>query len=163
MGLCIGRECTVMTRGWREPSGRDDHAEDQDIGPDQNQLEMFNTASDANAEMLAPPEPDLYGDVRREGRGQRDVEMVLTEVSAGDFPDMDGNDSDDLRRLEDSIRWLMNEGNVRRLPRAATLPPVRGLVPVELHDDDSFLLNPDTLFLPRPSRRRGGIVRGAAK
>jgi hypothetical protein len=32
-----------------------------------------------------------------------------------------------LHRLEASIRWLQREAASRRLPRAATLPPVRGL------------------------------------
>src|SRR5216684_1975259 len=81
----------------------------------------------------------------------------------GHFLDMGGADSDELRRLEDSIRWLMNESGVRHIPRAATLPPVRGLSPVELQDDDSLLLNPETLFAPQSSRRRGSLASGAAK
>jgi len=68
---------------------------------------------------------------------------------------------------------LMNESGVRHhLPRAATLPPVRGLPPIE---DDlapgagrSLVLrdlDPDRLFRPRPSYRDSGsgVVRGVAK
>jgi hypothetical protein len=76
---------------------------------------------------------------------------------------MGGADSDEMRRLEDSVRWLINESGVRHIPRAATLPPVRGLSPVELQDDDSFLLNPETLFPSQLSRRRGSLAGGAAK
>jgi hypothetical protein len=102
--------------------------------------------------MLLPPGGDfMYGSARHEG-GRR-----------GHFLDMGGADSDELRRLEDSIRWLMNESGVRHIPRAATLPPVRGLSSVELQDDDSFLLNPETLFAPQSLRRRGGLASGAAK
>ena len=153
-----------MTSAWKEPPGRDDRAEGQDIGPEENQFEMFDAAPRADAEMFLPPGGDLvYGSARHEGGGREYVEMMVTEASTRNFLDVGGADSDDLRRLEDSIRWLMNEGGMRHIPRAATLPPVRGLAPVELHDDDSLLLNPDTLFPPRSSRRRGSVARGAAK
>jgi len=147
-----------MTSAWKETPGRDDRAEGQDIGPDENQLEMFNNALRTGAEMLLPP----GGGGRHEGGGRGHVEMVVGEVSTRGFLDVGGANSDDLRRLEDSIRWLMNEG-VRHIPRAAPLPQVRGLAPVELHDDDSLLLDPDTLFPSRSSRRRGSVARGAAK
>ncbi len=147
-----------MTSAWKETPGRDDRAEGQDIGPDENQLEMFVVAPRAGTEMLLPP----AGGVRHEGGGHGHVEVVVAEVSTRDFRDVGGADSDDLRRLEDSIRWLMNEG-VRNIPRAATLTPVRGLAPVELHDDGSLLLDPDSLFPPQSSQRRGSVARGAAK
>jgi hypothetical protein len=141
-----------MTSAWKEPPGRDDRAEGEDFGPDENQLDMFDVTPRAGAEMLLPPGGDfMYGPARHEGGGR------------GHFLDMGGADSDELRRLEDSIRWLMNESGLRHIPRAATLPPVRGLSPVELQDDDSFLLNPETLFAPQLLRRRGGLARGAAK
>jgi TPR repeat protein len=152
-----------MTSAWKETPGRDDRAEGQDVGPDENQLEMFETAPRASTETVLPPEADLvYGRTRLEG-GRQHVEMMVAEVSTRDFLDAGEADSDELRRLEDSIRWLMNEGSMRHIPRAATLPPVRGLSPVESIEDDSLLLNPDILFPPRSSRRRGGGVRGAAK
>jgi hypothetical protein len=117
-----------------------------------------------STEAVLSPEADLiFGSTRREGGAERHLEMMITEVSTRDFLDVRPADSDELRRLEDSIRWLMNESSVRRMPRAAPLPPVRGLLPVEPHEDDALLLNPDSLFSPRPSRRRGGVVRGAAK
>ena len=141
-----------MTSAWKEPPGRDDRAEGQDSGPEENQLEMFEVAPPVGAEMLLPPGDDfVYGSARHEGAGR------------GHFLDVGGGDSDELRRLEDSIRWLMNESGVRHIPRAATLPPVRGLSPVELQDDDSLLLNPETLFPPQLSRRPGSLASGAAK
>jgi hypothetical protein len=139
-----------MTSAWKEPPGRDDRAEGQDSGPDENQLEMFDVTP--GAETLLPPGSDFaYGSARHEGGGR------------GHLLDMGGADSDELRRLEDSIRWLMNESGVRHIPRATTLPPVRGLSPVELQDDDSLLLNPETLFAPQLLRRRGSLAGGAAK
>jgi len=153
-----------MTSAWKEPPGRDDCAEGQDIAPGENQLEMFEAAPRASTETLLPPVVDfVFGGARHEGGGRRRVEMMVTEVSTGDFLDVGGADSDELRRLEDSIRWLKNEGSARRLPRAATLQPVRGLSPVESLADDSLLLNPDTLFPPQSSRRRSSVARGAAK
>jgi hypothetical protein len=153
-----------MTSAWQESSGQDDRAGGEDVGPEENQLEMFEAAPRESTETVLPPEATvIYGSVRREGGERRRVEMMVTEISTRDFLEVGGAESDELRRLEDSIRWLMNEGSVRHLPRAANLPPVRGLLPVESHDDDSLLLNPDTLFPPRVSRRRGGVVRGAAK
>src|SRR5258708_4053242 len=128
-----------MTSAWKEPPGRDDRAEGLDPGPDETQLEMFGVAPRAAAEMLLPPGGDFVYGHDGDGSGR------------GNFLDMGGADSDELRRLEDSIRWLMNESGVRHIPRAATLPPVRGLSTVELHDDDSLLLNPETLFPSQPS------------
>jgi hypothetical protein len=165
--LWAGREYIIMTSAWKESPDRDDRAEGQDaegqdVGPDESQLEMFKPAP--RTETVLPPETDLvYGRAPREGVGRRHVEMTITEASTRDFFDVGGAGSDDLRRLEDSIRWLMNEGSMSHIPRAATLPPVRGLSPVEPHDDDALLLNPDMLFPPRSSRRRGSIARGAAK
>jgi len=113
---------------------------------------MFDVTPRAGAEMLLPPAGDfVYGPARHEGVGR------------GHFPDGGGADSDELRRLEDSIRWLMNESGVRHIPRATTLPPVRGLSPVELPDDDSLVLNPETLFAPQLLRRRGSLASSAAK
>ncbi len=80
-----------MTSAWKEPPGRDDRAEGQDSGPDENQLEMFDVTPRASAEMLLPPGSDfVYGSARHEGGGR------------GHFLDMGGADSDELRRLEDS-------------------------------------------------------------
>src|SRR5712672_2624547 len=111
----------LMTSAWKEPPGRDDRAEGQDSGPEENQLEMFDVTPRASAEMLLPPGSDfVYGSAR-------------------------------------------HESGVRHIPRAATLPPVRGLSPVELQDDDSLLLNPETLFAPQSLRRRESLARGAAK
>ncbi|HKD25243.1 MAG TPA: hypothetical protein VKC66_04910 [Xanthobacteraceae bacterium] len=152
-----------MTSAWKELPGRKDCADGQDVRPDENQLEMFEVAPHARAETLLSPDADsVYDGSHERNSGPRPVDMVVTEVSAHDFRDVGGTHADELRRLEDSIRWLMNEGSVR-LPRAATLPPVRGLIPVELHEDGSLLLDPDILFQPRPPQQhRGSLGRGAA-
>src|SRR6202030_3024643 len=106
----------------------------------------------------------VHGGDRREGRGPQRTDMMVTDMSTLRFLDVNGTDPDELRRLEDSIRWLMNESSVRQLPRAATLPPVRGLPPVEVNEGvDSLILNPDHLFPPRMSHRRSGATRGVAK
>jgi hypothetical protein len=140
-----------MTSAWKEPPGRDDRAEGQDSGPDENQLEMFDITPPARTEMLLPPGGDFMHDSARQEGSRR-----------GHFIDVGGADSNELRRLEDSIRWLMKESGVRHIPRAPTLPPVRGLSPVELQDDDSLLLNPETLFAPQ-LRRRGSLASSAAR
>src|SRR5258706_16146020 len=127
----------LMTSAWKEPPGRDDRAEGQDSGPEENQLEMFDVTPRASAEMLLPPGSDfVYGSARHEGGGR------------GHFLDMGGADSDELRRLEDSIRWLMNESGVRPISRAATFPPVRGVSPGELQDDGLLPPNPRNFFSP---------------
>ena len=161
-----------MTSAWKEPPGRDDRAEGQDVAPDDNQLELFEPLPRASTGAVLPPESELIcGGGPHEGGGRGD-EMTVTEAFTVDLLDADGRDSapDELRRLEDSIRWLMNESSTRRMPRAATLQSVRGLPPVEsLDDDDSLLLdpdtllNPDTLFPSQSPRRHGSVVRGAAK
>src|SRR5260370_33240880 len=98
---------------------------------------------------MAPGSGFSSGRARHEGGGR------------GHFLDVGGADSDELRRLEDSIRWLMNESGVRHIPRAAALPPVRGLSPIELHDDESLLLNPETLLPWQSFRRRTSLARRA--
>jgi TPR repeat protein len=160
-----------MTSAWKEPPGRDDCAEGQDVAPDENQLELFETLPRAGTDAIVPSEPDLTrGEAGHQGDG-RPAETTAGEASARDFPDVGGveSGSDELRRLEDSIRWLMNESSVRRMPAAAALWPVRGLPPVASLEDDSLLLdpdtllNPDTLFPPQRPRGRGSVFRGATK
>jgi hypothetical protein len=158
-----------MTSAWKEPPGRDDRAEGEAVAPDENQLELFETLPRAGTDTVLPPEADLTdGDGRHVG-GERQAEIRVTEASTHDFLDAAGTNSDELRRLEDSIHWLMNESSMRRMPRAATLRPVRGLPPVEPLEDDSLLLDPDTLLNPetlfsaQSPRRRGSVVRGAVK
>jgi hypothetical protein len=167
-----------MTSAWKEPPGRNDRAEGQDVAPDENQLELFEALPRAGTDTVLASEAGLNGgDARDESSGQQ-AEMTVTEASTRDLLDVGGgdSDSDELRRLEDSIRWLMNEGSMRlnegsmrRMPRASTLQPVRGLPPVDSLDDDSLLLDPDTLLNPETlfpahsPRRRSDVVRGAAK
>jgi hypothetical protein len=81
-------------------------------------------------------------------------------AASRDFIDVGASDVEDLRRLEDSIRWLMNAGT--KPAHRAPLPPVLGLTPLGARDDESFLLDPDTLFPPRP-RRHANAVASAAK
>jgi len=152
-----------MTSAWKEPPGRDDGAESEQMGPNETQLEMFDVPPRASTEMFLPPGGDVVDGTGRHEGGARGRVGMVGKVSARDFLDVGGADSDELRRLEDSIRWLMNESGALHVPRAATLPPVRGLPPVELPDDDALLLNPDTLFPPRLSRRRSSVARAAAK
>ncbi len=157
-----------MTSAWKQPSGRDDRAEGQDVAPDENQLELFETLPRAGSDGV---EAGVTDGVARDAGGKQPAGMKVTEASTRDFLKVAGtdSDSDELRRLEDSIRWLMNESSMRRMPRAATLQSVRGLPPVESFEDDTLLLDPDTLLnpdalFPAPSqRRRSGMVRGAAK
>jgi hypothetical protein len=160
-----------MTSAWKEPPGRDDCAEGPDVAPDENQLELFETLPRASTEAILPSEPDLTrGEARHQGGG-RPAETAAGEASARDFPDVGGvkSGSDELRRLEDSIRWLMNESSMRRMPAATALWPARGLPLVASLEDDSLLvdpetlLNPDTLFPPQPPRGRSSVFRGAAK
>ena len=117
--------------------------------PDENQLDMFEILSRARSggEAMA-----------------RKVEVISPSSAKRDFLDVGGPDSDELRRLEESIRWLMNAGNnIRHLPPAPPLSPVAGLSPVEAERDDSLILDPETLFAPRAPQRRGDILRGTAK
>jgi hypothetical protein len=90
-----------------------------------------------------------------------DLEIIASSAAARDFLEVGGSDSDDLRRLEESIRWLTNAGTMTLpLPRTATLPSVVGRSPVSV-EDDALLLDPDTLFPQR--RRSSSIAAGAAK
>jgi hypothetical protein len=83
------------------------------------------------------------------------------QAAARDFIDVGVSDAQDLQRLEESIRWLMSAGT-KPMPRRAPLPPVLGLTPLDAHDDDSLLLDPDTLFPPRP-RRHANTIASTAK
>jgi hypothetical protein len=164
-------EYIVMTSAWKEPPGQDDRAEGQDVAPDENQLELFEIVPRASADAALPSEPDLTcGEAHHEGVG-RPIGMMAAGAAVPDFPDVGRveSDSEELRRLEDSVRWLMNESSMRRVPAAAAVWPVRGLPPVASLERDSLLLDPDTLlnpdmlFPPQSPRRRSSVFRGAAK
>jgi hypothetical protein len=96
--------------------------------------------------------------------GPGNVETIARPAPTRDLLDVGVSDTEDLRRLEESIRWLMNAGTAP-LPRTARvpLPPVAGLSPPDSDDDDSIPLDPDTLFPPRPPRRASPVAAGAAK
>jgi TPR repeat protein len=149
-----------MTSAWNEPPGRDDRAGGEDAGPDDNQLDMFEILRRSGSSRPSAASTGSRG-------AERTVEIVGPSTSTRDFLDVGGPDSDELRRLEESIRWLMNAGNVRHLPPAAT-PPMTVPSPLEskrrdLHRDDSLILDPETLFSPRAPQHQGDILRGAAK
>jgi hypothetical protein len=92
-----------------------------------------------------------------------DIEMSVGQTAARNVLDAGVSDSDDLRRLEESIQWLMNAGTAP-LPRTAPLRPVTGLSPLAREEeDDALLLDPETLFPPHAPRRSSGIAAGAAK
>jgi hypothetical protein len=82
------------------------------------------------------------------------------QAAARDFIDVGVSDAQDLRRLEESIRWLMSAGT-KPMPRRAPLPSVLGLTPLDADDDDSLLLDPDTLFPPRPRHHANTVVSAA--
>ncbi len=168
-----------MMSAWKEPPGQDDRADGQDAGSDENQLELFVFAPDARIETLLPQTGD-------EGRGPRPVEIeIISESSPADPGDTDATESDELRRLEESVRWLMDAGSRRPPPltRFATMPPLSGLGRAglgragvgrtglgrtglgraEARDDDARVLDPEILFPPPLPRRRGSVVRGVAK
>jgi hypothetical protein len=98
-----------------------------------------------------PPATDLViarGDRDQDGEryrtGLTDTGLSKPDLPQRGLPDAGLSDPDEFRRLEASVRWLQNESGARRLPRAATLPPVRGLPPfgAELRADGSP--RPDT-------------------
>ena len=150
-----------MTSAWKESPDRDDRAANQSVGPNKNQLEMFHVAPRGSDDAQLPPIVDL---AHGSGSRRQHNDIMAADASTLRFLDVSGGDADELRRLEDSIRWLMDESGVPHLPRAATLPPVRGLPPVEANEGaDSLLLNPDHLFPPRSPQRRGGVARGVVK
>jgi len=126
---------------------------------------MFKVAALDGADSPLPLIVDsAHGSTHHEGGGRQRMDMTVTEASTLRFLEVGGGDADELRRLEDSIRWLMDESGVRHLPRAATLPPVRGLPPIEANEGaDSLVLNPEHLFPPRMPPRRGGVARGVVK
>src|SRR5262252_5581465 len=147
-----------MTSAWKESPDRDDRAANQSVGPNKNQLEMFHVAPRGSDDAQLPPIVDL---AHGSGSRRQHNDIMAADASTLRFLDVSGGDADELRRLEDSIRWLMDESGVPHLPRAATLPPVRGLPPIEANEGaDSLVLNPEHLFPPRMPPRQGGVARG---
>jgi hypothetical protein len=157
--------------------------DNQGAKPDQHERELLERRSAASAEqpstagggadegsLLAdlplvdlPPSVSAGGDPPPAGVTEPDDNTANAAAPAAtrDFIDVGVSDAEDLRRLEESIRWLMSAGT-KPMPRGAPLPPVLGLTPLGAHDDDSLLLDPDTLFPPRP-RRHANTVASAAK
>src|SRR5262245_4143412 len=134
-----------MTSVWDEPPGREDRTGDQDAGPNDNQLDMFDGLRRSGSDRPSP--------ATGSGGAGRTVEIVSPSSASRDFLDVGGHDSDELRRLEESIRWLMDAGNVRHLPPTVS-QPVTGALALEpkrrdLYRDDSLILDPETLFPPR--------------
>jgi hypothetical protein len=173
-----------MTSAWKEPSGRDDHSDSLGAEPGENQLDLFeilrpltasgrNDAASPPAEAplldlgnldlgnLEPPSLEVSGIAEPDAEPDN-IEMIASPAVARDFPDVGVSDADDLRRLEESIRWLMNAGTMP-LPRTTPLAPVLGLSPLHSHDADALLLDPETLFPPRARQRGSTLAAGAAK
>jgi hypothetical protein len=180
-----------MTSTSKEPSGRDrpgngldnDRLDNRGAQPEQHKrglLEGLSAASFAQpstagggadegallADLPVVEPPPLVsaglGPVPP-GVGPRDEGSSDTagQAAARDFIDVGLSDAQDLRRLEESIRWLMSAGT-KPMPRRTPLPPVLGLTPLDADDGDSLLLDPDTLFPPRP-RHHAGTIASAAK
>lgn len=181
-----------MTSTFTGPSGMDDRPSGEGVATDENQLDLFEIPprsgirteqplavggdGDAGSSVLELPaetqvaEPPAVDRGRPEREaldiaGPGSVQTIAAPVAARGFLDAGVAESEDLRRLEESIRWLMIAGTTP-LPRTtpAPLPPVSGLSPLDPHDDDAFLLDPETLFPPRAPRRTSpAIASGAAK
>jgi len=187
-----------MTSAWEEPSDLDNRAVGQSCGPDvrfgepqaaagerdENQLEMFALPP---VDAAGPGQPPASGAAHGGGPGgggaRHGTAMTVAGPPKSALAGAGGGDVygdiDELRRLEFSIRQMMHESGIRHfsppatLPRAATLPPVRGLTPVRSrplfggiaveeadHGAAWRALDPDQLFMTRPSRRGGGMMRG---
>jgi hypothetical protein len=155
-----------MTSTPKGPSGQDDRPSGQGAEPDRNQLDLFGIVPGAGIRTDQPPAvsgDDDAGSLPVDQRpAETHVETMVSPAAARDPVDVGAADSDDLRRLEESIRWLMNAGAMP-LQQAATPAPVSSLPSLGRHEDDSFLLDPDTLFAPRAPRRFGPVAAGAAK
>jgi hypothetical protein len=178
-----------MTSALKEPSGRDDRSDRLGAGPEEGQLDLFEilrplAASGHNDAASPPVETGLLDLGNLELGNPRppranvsslaepkvvepdNVEMIGSPAAQDcpdvGTPDLGTSDADDLRRLEESIRWLMNAGTTP-LPQTTPLPPVVGLSPLHPDDADSLLLDPETLFLPRAPLRGSTLAAGAAK
>ena len=127
------------------------------------------------------PDPDPTADHLGSFRApQRQRPHLAAEPAAR--PPADEAAAADLRRLESSVQWLVRQGKMargetepdmraepRRLPRAAPLPPVPGIPPVQTEgsgrkaDLSSFRLAPplarERLQVPRRQHRHR--LRGA--
>jgi hypothetical protein len=170
-----------MTSTWRGPSARDGGPDSQGAETDENQLDLFEILprADARAEQpfavgggsfvleLRPGESRLVetpvvGLDNPEPATPGVLALGNVETIVGPGAAREASDSDDLRRLEESIRWLMSAGTVP-LPRTGPLRPAIGPSALDLPDDEALLLDPDTLFPPRAPRRSNSVAVGAAK
>jgi TPR repeat protein len=141
---------------------------------DDGQLEMFVAPpAKADGARLPPAADPLYGggahDIEPQGADLMITDLPMPELPPSARHGAGAAADDELRRLEDSVRWLMNE-SVRHLPRATTLPLVPGLRPIERGSQlvavnryaASRTLDPNLLFPPQPPRRDSAVW-GAAK
>src|ERR1700730_14648111 len=106
-----------MTSAWKEAPDRDDRAEGEaegeSVGPDENQLELFEVARLDGADARSPQVVDVVGaSDRRETGGRQRTDLMTTDMSTLRFLDVNGTDPEELRRLEEGIRLLMNESSV---------------------------------------------------
>src|SRR5262249_28280672 len=122
-----------MMSAWKEPSGQSDRTDGHAAERDENQLELFEILPPASMPTMRPSSVNGDAVVVTSGPGRGAEAAVAAGPNSGgkivgpaatrDFLDVGAVDSDDLRRLEESIRWLMNAGTVP-LPRTASLTPV---------------------------------------
>jgi hypothetical protein len=155
-----------MTSALNEPKGEDDRADAQGNGADDIKIEIIDSGPQDSAgpvSMSGSGGGTGDGDDTRAAASKGETVVRLTPPpTKRDILDVGGPDSDELRRLEESIRWLMDAGSMR-LPQATPLPPVFGLPSAPAQKSDSLILDPEALFPPRMPRHRSDVVREAAK
>jgi hypothetical protein len=117
MMTALGKSPDQNDRAY-EPSAEPDAMSRQH---DENQLDLFGAAPTEAAGPRMPRAANL-------AIGSRPAdEDGGADAAAAGKPKDGPADGDELRRLETSVRWLLNESSVRHLPPAANLPPVPGL------------------------------------
>jgi TPR repeat protein len=153
-----------MTSALNEPKGEDDRADAQGNGADDTNIEIIESGpQDSTGPVSMSGSSGGDGDDTPAAASKGETVVRLTPAPAKrDILDVGGPDSDELRRLEESIRWLMDAGSMR-LPQATPLPPVFGLPSAQAPKSDSLILDPEALFTPRMPRHRSDAVREAAK
>jgi TPR repeat protein len=129
-------------------------------------------AAGAPGVVKAAPSPVNHGRARTNAAGPSgvvpgtvnadNVESIAGWSAKRNIFDVGVSEADDLHRLEESIHRLKNAA-ATPMPRTAPFPPVLGLAPLGAHEDDSPLLDPDTLFRPRALRRVNAFTAEVAK
>ena len=81
-----------MTSAWKEPPGRDERAEDQDVARDENQLDLFEAVLRPSTDAILSSEADVtYGGVLHEGdEGPAEMMTAPFTPAAAHSPTMSG-------------------------------------------------------------------------